>query len=75
MEAVGSVGTAPAVDDHGAGIRRVTGFNSAQERQEGCGVLRDPVVWPGRELEVTDLPLLVGAALRKSGKESNCLLC
>lgn len=59
------VGTAPAVDHHGASVRWVAGLNSAQERQEGGGVFRDPVIRPGRELEVTDLPLLVGAALRK----------
>lgn len=59
------MGTAPAVDDHGASIWRVTGLNSAQERQEGGGVFRDSVIRPGCELKVTDLPLLVGAALRK----------
>lgn len=37
----------------------------AQERQEGGGVFRDPVIQPSPELEVTELPLLVGAALRK----------
>lgn len=54
----------PAVNHHGAGVRRVAGLHSAQERQEGGGVLGNSVIRPGRELEVTDLPLLVGAALR-----------
>lgn len=40
----------PAVGDHGSGIRRVHRDYSAEELQEGSGVLRNAVVGPGRVL-------------------------
>lgn len=55
----------PAVDNHGASVRRVAGLNPAQESQEGRGVFGDTMIWPGRELEVTDFTLLIGATLNK----------
>lgn len=64
----------PAVDDHGTGVWRVAGLHPAQESQEGGRVFGDPVIRPGRELEVTNFTLLVGAALNgwtdHSDKES-----
>ena len=55
----------PAVDHHGSGIWGVAGLDAAQEGQEGGGVLGHAMVRPGRELELADLPLLVGAALER----------
>ena len=51
------------MDDHGSCIWRVAGLNPPKEGQEGCGVFGHPVVRPGCELEVTNLTLLIGAAL------------
>ena len=51
------------MDHHGPGVRGVAGLDAAQEGQEGGGVLGHAVVRPGRELELADLPLLVGATL------------
>lgn len=33
-------------------------------------MFRHPVIWPGRELEVTDLAFLIGAALNKQTDKS-----
>ena len=56
------------MDDHGSCIWRVAGLNPPEEGQEGRRVLGHPVVRPGRELEVTNLTLLIGAALDKQQK-------
>lgn len=53
------------MDDHGTGVWRVAGLHPAQESQERCGVFGDPMIWPGCKLEVTNFPLLIGAALNK----------
>lgn len=53
------------MNDHGTCIWRVAGLDPAQESQEGGGVLRHAVVRPGCKLEVTNLTLLIGAALDK----------
>lgn len=53
------------MDNHGTGIWRVAGLHPAQESQEGCGVFGDPMIWPGRKLEVTNFTLLIGAALNE----------
>lgn len=57
----------PAVHDHGARVRRVTGLHSPQESQEWRRVLGHPVVRPRRELELADLTLLTGAVLGTTG--------
>jgi len=59
----------PAVGDDGPGVRRVAGLDPAEEGQEGGRVLGDPVVRPRRELELTDLSLLTGAALGGGTRE------
>jgi len=51
------------MNSHGSCIRRVAGLDPAKEGQEWGGVFRHPVVRPGCELEVTNLTLLIGAAL------------
>lgn len=54
----------PAVSDDGPGVRRVAGFDPAEEVEERSGVLRHAVVGPGRELELTHFPPLAAAALK-----------
>lgn len=54
----------PAVYHHGPCIWRIARFHPSEEGQERSGVLRHPVVWPGRELELPHLPLLAGAVLK-----------
>lgn len=53
----------PAVHHHGSGVRRVAGFDPAQEGQERRGMFRDAVIRPRRELELPHLSLLAGAVL------------
>lgn len=60
----------PAVDHNGARIRRVAGLDSAQECQEGSGVLGHSVVRPCCELEMAHLTLLARAILGTEGKQS-----
>lgn len=55
----------PAMYNHGSCIWRVAGLDPTKEGQEGGRVFRHPVVWPGCELEVTNLTLFIGAALDK----------
>lgn len=50
--------------DDGSGVRRVAGFDPAEEVEEGGGILRHAVIRPGRELELTYFPPLAAAALR-----------
>lgn len=49
--------TLPAVDHHRAGVRRSGGFHSADKGQQSGGVIRHPVLRPGREVELTHLVL------------------
>lgn len=51
------------MDNHGSRIWRIAGLDPAKEGQEGGGMFRHPVVWPGCKLEVTDFTLLIWAAL------------
>lgn len=55
----------PAVDHHGPSVWRIAGLYPSKKGQDGCGILRNPVVGPGHELELSDLPLLTGAILQK----------
>lgn len=55
--------------DDGAGVRRVAGFDPAEEVEEGGGILRHAVIWPGSELELTHFPSLAAAALRGKKKK------
>lgn len=60
----------PAVSNDGASIRRVAGFDPAEEVEEGGGILWHPVVGPGCKLELTHLspltvPVLKGNMRRK----------
>lgn len=59
----------PAVYRHWPGVWRIAGFHPSQEGQEGRGVLRNPVVGPGRELKLPHLSLLTGTILNYRGKE------
>lgn len=54
------------MDDHGPRICRVAGLHPSQEGQERSRVLGYAVVWPGCELEVTNLTLLIGATLENT---------
>lgn len=47
------------MDNHGSRIWRIAGLDPAKEGQEGGGMFRHPVVWPGCKLEVTDFTLLI----------------
>lgn len=51
------------MNNHGSCIWRVAGLNPTKKGQKRSGVFGHPVVWPGRELEMANLALLVGAAL------------
>lgn len=53
----------PAVSDDGSGIWRVAGFDPAEEVEEGGGILRHTVIWPGCKLELTHFPPFTAAAL------------
>ena len=54
LDGVGGWGLIPAVSDDWPGVRRVAGFDPAQEVEEGGGVLRHAVVRPVGELQVAD---------------------
>lgn len=47
----------PAVDHHGAGVRRGGGLHSPDEGQQAGGVIRHPVLRPGGEVELPHLVL------------------
>lgn len=51
------------MSDDRSGVRRVAGFDPAEEVEEGGGILGHAVVWPGRKLELTHFPPLAAAAL------------
>lgn len=53
----------PAVSDDGSGIWRVAGFDPAEEVEEGGGILRHTVIWPGCKLELTHFSPFTAAAL------------
>lgn len=61
------------MSDDGSGIRRVAGFDPAEEVEEGSGILRNAVIRPGCELELAHLPPLAAAALR--GKKNGQMVC
>lgn len=56
--------------DYGSCIRWVAGLHSAEEGQEGGGVLGHAMVRPRRELELTHLPLLTRAILERENMVS-----
>lgn len=62
--------------DDGSSIGRVAGFDPAEEVEEGCRVLGDTVIGPGRELELTHLSPFTAATLTdEQGKHIwKCLL-
>ena len=47
--------TCTAVYDHGSESLLVVGSHSADHGQHGCGILWYPMVWPGGEVELTNL--------------------
>ena len=53
----------PAVSDDGSGVRRVAGFDPAEEVEEGGGILWHAVIWPGCKLELTHLSPFTAATL------------
>lgn len=53
----------PAVDHHWPCIWRIAGLYPSKEGQDGGGVLWNPMVWPGHELELSHLSLLTGTIL------------
>lgn len=54
----------PAVSDDGPSVRRVAGFDPAEEVEERSRVLGNSVIRPGCELELTHLSPLTVATLR-----------
>jgi len=52
------------VDHHGALGRFVLLHHSPMEGQDGCGIVRHPMIRPGREVEVSHLE----SSLRAAGK-------
>jgi len=48
----------PAVADDGSGVRWVGRLDTSHEHQEGRWVVRDAVIRPGRELELSYFTLL-----------------
>lgn len=52
--------------DDGSGVRRVAGFDPAEEVEEGGRILRHAVIRPGCELELTNFPPLAAAALQET---------
>ena len=54
-EGPGAADPRTAVGDYGAAVRGVELVDPPDELEEGGAVLRDPVVWPGRELELLHL--------------------
>lgn len=55
--------SAPAVSDDGSSIRRVAGFDPAEEVEEGGGVLWNAMIGPRCELELTHLSSLTASTL------------
>ena len=55
-EGPGAADPRAAVGDHGAAVRGVELVDPPDELEERGAVLRDPVVRPGGELELLDLP-------------------
>lgn len=60
--------------NHWSSIWGVAGFDPAEEGQERGGMFGDPVVRPGCELEVTNLTLLIRAALQEQIRRIKCRL-
>lgn len=55
--------TVPAVSDDRSGIRRVAGFDPAEEVEEGGGILWHAVIWPGCKLKLTHFSPFTAATL------------
>lgn len=51
------------MDYHGSGIRGVADLHPAHEHEEWGGMIGNTVVWPGSELELSNLTLLRAAIL------------
>lgn len=56
------------MDHHGPGIGGGLGLHPAYEAQQAGGVVGDPMVWPASEVELTDLPDLMGSPLERQHK-------
>ena len=54
----------PAVDHHGPSVGQGLGLDSPNESQQTRGVIGNPVVWPAREVKLSDLPNLMSPSLR-----------
>ena len=54
----------PAVNHHGPSIGQGLGLDSPNEPQQACGVIGHAVVWPAREVKLSNLPDLMSPSLR-----------
>lgn len=63
------------MSDDRSGVRRVAGFDPAEEVEEGGGILGHAVIWPGRKLELTHFPPLAAAALIGKDRLIICTQC
>lgn len=61
----------PAVDHHWAGISWALGFDSADEAQQACSVVRYSMVRPASEMELPDLPDLMSSSLQWTNKQTH----
>lgn len=68
-DGVGVSGSLPAVNHHGSSVWRVAGLDPAEEGQRYGGIFWHSMIRPGHELELSDLPLLIGAILLGQRKQ------
>lgn len=54
----------PAVNHHGPSIGQGLGLDSPNKPKQACGVIGHAVVWPAREVKLSDLPDLMSPSLR-----------
>ena len=64
----------PAVYNHGSWVWRRHGFNTTHKQQQWRWVIRHPVVWPGRELELANFTLLSTTVLWNKKHQINGLV-
>lgn len=59
------------MDDHRPGVGRRRGFDTPQEGQQACSVIRHSVFWPGCEVELTHLVLGWISSLEEESKHKH----
>lgn len=65
----------PAVDHHGPGVGQRLGLDPPDEAQQAGGVVGNAVVGPAREVELSDLPDLVGPPLKNRVTAFQSAIC